>query len=55
MRLDKGSLEDGVEVQGPEGGEELLLLEVGGLSKSLLHAPAEAGLSDLLSLTGGLS
>ena len=47
---DEGSPEDGVEVQGPGVHEELL--EVGGLGESILYAPAVAGLSDLLSLTG---
>ena len=51
MGLDKGG--GGVDVHGLGVSEELL--EVGGRVESILHAPAVAGLSDLLSLTDGLN
>ena len=55
MIFDKGVPEDGiddVEVSEPGDHEKLA---VGGLGERVLHAPAEAGLSDLFSLTDGLS
>ena len=51
MGLEMGG--GGVDVHGLGVSEELL--EVGGRVESILHAPAVAGLSDLLSLTDGLN